>query len=59
MYKRLDSLQNYTTVWQQYTVIITSNCTVLALAIVTFPFKGIVSPDWKGLQMISLDRFEV
>jgi hypothetical protein len=21
--------------------------------------KGIVSPDWKGLQMISLDRFEV
>jgi hypothetical protein len=22
-------------------------------------FKGIVSPDWKGLQMISLDRFEV
>jgi hypothetical protein len=21
-------------------------------------FKGIVSPDWKGLQMISLDRFE-
>jgi hypothetical protein len=23
------------------------------------PFKGIVSPDWKGLQMVSLDRFEV
>jgi hypothetical protein len=23
------------------------------------PIKGIVSPDWKGLQMISLDRFEV
>jgi hypothetical protein len=22
-------------------------------------FKGIVSPDWKGLQMVSLDRFEV
>jgi hypothetical protein len=22
-------------------------------------FKGIVSPDWTGLQMISLDRFEV
>jgi hypothetical protein len=22
-------------------------------------FKGIVSPDWKGLQMFSLDRFEV
>jgi hypothetical protein len=21
--------------------------------------KGIVSPDWKGLQMVSLDRFEV
>jgi hypothetical protein len=21
--------------------------------------KGIVSPDWKGLQIISLDRFEV
>jgi hypothetical protein len=29
------------------------------LAIVTVMFKGIVSPDWKGLQMISLDRFEV
>jgi hypothetical protein len=25
----------------------------------TIPLKGIVSPDWKGLQMISLDRFEV
>jgi hypothetical protein len=23
------------------------------------PFKGIVSRDWKGLQMVSLDRFEV
>jgi hypothetical protein len=23
------------------------------------PLKGIVSPDWKGLQMVSLDRFEV
>jgi hypothetical protein len=22
-------------------------------------FKGIVSRDWKGLQMVSLDRFEV
>jgi hypothetical protein len=22
-------------------------------------FKGIVSPDWKGLQMVSLDRYEV
>jgi hypothetical protein len=22
-------------------------------------FKGIVSPDWKGLHMFSLDRFEV
>jgi hypothetical protein len=22
-------------------------------------FKGIVSPDWKGLRMVSLDRFEV
>jgi hypothetical protein len=22
-------------------------------------FTGIVSPDWKGLQMVSLDRFEV
>jgi hypothetical protein len=21
--------------------------------------KGIVSPDWKGLQMVSLERFEV
>jgi hypothetical protein len=21
--------------------------------------KGIVSPDWTGLQMVSLDRFEV
>jgi hypothetical protein len=21
--------------------------------------KGIVSPDWKGLQIVSLDRFEV
>jgi hypothetical protein len=21
--------------------------------------KGIVSPDWKGLQMVSLDKFEV
>jgi hypothetical protein len=21
--------------------------------------KGIVTPDWKGLQMVSLDRFEV
>jgi hypothetical protein len=21
--------------------------------------KGIVSPDWKALQMVSLDRFEV
>jgi hypothetical protein len=25
----------------------------------TFNIKGIVSPDWKGLQMVSLDRFEV
>jgi hypothetical protein len=24
-----------------------------------FDFKGIVSRDWKGLQMVSLDRFEV
>jgi hypothetical protein len=24
-----------------------------------FSLKGIVSPDWKGLQMVSLDRFEV
>jgi hypothetical protein len=24
-----------------------------------FAFKGIVSPDWKGLQMVPLDRFEV
>jgi hypothetical protein len=24
-----------------------------------FFLKGIVSPDWKGLQMVSLDRFEV
>jgi hypothetical protein len=24
-----------------------------------FHVKGIVSPDWKGLQMVSLDRFEV
>jgi hypothetical protein len=23
------------------------------------PLKGIVSRDWKGLQMVSLDRFEV
>jgi hypothetical protein len=22
-------------------------------------FKGIVSPDWKGLHMFSMDRFEV
>jgi hypothetical protein len=22
-------------------------------------FKGIVSPDWKDLQMVSLDKFEV
>jgi hypothetical protein len=22
-------------------------------------FKGIVSPDWKGLHMFSLDRFDV
>jgi hypothetical protein len=22
-------------------------------------FKGIVSPDWKGLHMFALDRFEV
>jgi hypothetical protein len=27
--------------------------------LVRCPFKGIVSPDWKGLQMVSLDRFEV
>jgi hypothetical protein len=26
---------------------------------ISVPVKGIVSPDWKGLQMISLDRFEV
>jgi hypothetical protein len=25
----------------------------------TTHIKGIVSPDWKGLQMVSLDRFEV
>jgi hypothetical protein len=24
-----------------------------------YSFKGIVSRDWKGLQMVSLDRFEV
>jgi hypothetical protein len=24
-----------------------------------FIIKGIGSPDWKGLQMVSLDRFEV
>jgi hypothetical protein len=26
---------------------------------VDFGLKGIVSLDWKGLQMVSLDRFEV
>jgi hypothetical protein len=29
------------------------------LLIVLLMLKGIVSPDWKGLQMVSLDRFEV
>jgi hypothetical protein len=30
-----------------------NGCIVVAL------IKGIVSPDWKGLQMVSLERFEV
>jgi hypothetical protein len=29
------------------------------LAVLQKTFKGIVSPDWKGLHMFSLDRFEV
>jgi hypothetical protein len=29
------------------------------MKIATKNIKGIVSPDWKGLQMVSLDRFEV
>jgi hypothetical protein len=36
---------------------------MLTLSHAAFPiyliFKGIVSPDWKDLQMVSLDRFEV
>jgi hypothetical protein len=32
---------------------------VKQLPIILSGLKGIVSPDWKGLQMISLDRFEV
>jgi hypothetical protein len=28
-------------------------------AVLASNLKGIVSPDWKGLQMFSLDRFEV
>jgi hypothetical protein len=31
----------------------------ILIAYVWLILKGIVSPDWKGLQMISLDRFEV
>jgi hypothetical protein len=35
----------------------------LKVSIISFEiviiFKGIVSPDWKGLQMVSFDRFEV
>jgi hypothetical protein len=34
-----------------------SACYVKTLLVICI--KGIVSPDWKGLQMISLDRFEV
>jgi hypothetical protein len=30
-----------------------------SIKLFAIPFKGIVSPDWKGLQMFSLDRFEV
>jgi hypothetical protein len=30
-----------------------------ALTVPETNIKGIVSPDWKGLQMVSLDRFEV
>jgi hypothetical protein len=29
------------------------------LSILPVAIKGIVSPDWKGLHMFSLDRFEV
>jgi hypothetical protein len=31
----------------------------IALVFWSFSLKGIVSQDWKGLQMVSFDRFEV
>jgi hypothetical protein len=40
----------------------TNNLTIpfiLIIFLVALLIKGIVSPDWKGLQMVSLDRFEV
>jgi hypothetical protein len=33
--------------------------TLYLVFIFRLKFKGIVSPDWKGLHMFSLDRFEV
>jgi hypothetical protein len=65
--KEIYSIVNYVTLLKLSSLVdsITKICYAFLVPLESYKFstpfllKGIVSPDWKGLQMVSLDRFEV